>query len=108
MEFGLAVIIGLIFLAGAPLGLIAFFKTNAQAKKLDEISGELFKLRNIVSKLEVREEVEDTSSSETETAPVQNLAEESQPDPLCKKTSQLQKTSLPSKTVIPTKSPQQQ
>lgn len=74
MELGLAIIIGLVFLFGAPLGLIAFFKSNAQAKKLDEISAELFKLRNIVLHLERREEPEVEPSIDADEEPVQNLA----------------------------------
>ncbi|MEP1442181.1 MAG: DUF2339 domain-containing protein [Hyphomicrobiales bacterium] len=81
MEFGLAVLIGLIFLFGAPLGLVAFFKTKEQARKLDEISGELFKLRNIVEKLESGERAEGEPLIAPEESSAQNLAEERPPAP---------------------------
>ncbi|MEP3631149.1 MAG: DUF2339 domain-containing protein, partial [Hyphomicrobiales bacterium] len=77
MEFGLAIIIGLIFLIGAPLGWVSFFKINTQARKLDELSGELFKLKNLVAKLEQGEGLSSLSGEET---PSQNIAEEGAAD----------------------------
>ena len=79
MELGLAIIVGLIFLIGAPLGWVAFFKTNAQARKLDEMSGELFKLRNLVSKLE---RGEGSPPLVPDDATDQNMAAERTADPI--------------------------
>ena len=79
MEFVLAIIVGLVFLLGAPLGCVAFFKTNAQARKLDEMSGELFKLRNLVAKLERGEGLPSPTSEES---PAQNIAAERTADPV--------------------------
>ena len=79
MEFGLAIIVGLVFLIGAPLGWVAFFKTKAQARKLDEISTELFKLRNLVGKLERGEGLPSMADEETS---AQNMAAERTADPV--------------------------
>ena len=79
MEFVILVILGLVFLLGAPLGCVAFFKTNAQARKLDEMSGELFKLRNLVAKLERGEGLPSPTSEES---PAQNIAAERTADPV--------------------------
>lgn len=79
MEFVILVILGLVFLLGAPLGWGAFFKINAQARKLDEMSGELFKLRNLVAKLEQGEGLPSLEPDET---PAQNIAAERTVDPI--------------------------